>query len=50
MLKSIKMKNWGLQYSDGRKFIVTENDIDTVLKVLNNDRLTSTINHENFFT
>jgi len=51
-LKSLKQvneeENWGLQYSDEGKLIVTEDDIDTVLKVLNNDRLTSKINQENF--
>lgn len=41
-------ENWGIQYSEDGKLIVTENDIDTVLKVLNNDRLTSKINQENF--
>lgn len=41
-------ENWGIQYSEDGKLLVTENDIDTVLKVLNNDRLTSKINQENF--
>lgn len=39
---------WGIQYSEDGKLIVTEDDIDTVLKVLNNDRLKSPINQENF--
>lgn len=51
-LQSLKQvneeENWGLQYSDEGNLIVTEDDIDTVLKVLNNDRLTSKINQENF--
>jgi hypothetical protein len=41
-------EDWGLQYSEEGKLIVTENDIDIILKVLNNDRLTSKINQENF--
>lgn len=51
-LKSLKQINeqesWGIQYSDDGKLMVTEDDIDIVLKVLNNDRLTSKINQENF--
>lgn len=51
-LKNLKkineQENWGIQYSEDGKLIVTENDIDIVLKVLNNDRLTSKINQENF--
>jgi len=43
-----KDESWGIQYSNNDKIIVTENNIDTVLKVLNNDRLTSKINNENF--
>ena len=39
---------WGIQYSPGGKLLVTEDDIETVLRVLNNDRLTSKINAENF--
>jgi len=41
-------ESWGIQYSDEGKLIVTEDDIDTILKVLNNDRLKSPINQENF--
>nr|VFJ87414.1 MAG: protein of unknown function (DUF4868) [Candidatus Kentron sp. LFY] len=51
-LDSLKKVNeedgWGIQYSPDGKILVTENDIDTILRVLNNDRLTSKINHENF--
>ncbi|MEA5112922.1 MAG: DUF4868 domain-containing protein [Geobacteraceae bacterium] len=39
---------WGIQYSHEGKLLVTEDDIETVLRVLNNDRLTSKINAENF--
>lgn len=39
---------WGIQYSPDGKLLVTEDDIETVLRVLNNDRLTSMINAENF--
>lgn len=39
---------WGIQYSPDGKLLVTEDDIETVLLVLNNDRLTSKINAENF--
>ncbi|MBN4079625.1 DUF4868 domain-containing protein [bacterium AH-315-C08] len=48
-LKKInKKEGWGIQYSKDGKLIVTEDDIETVLRVLNNDRLTSQINKENF--
>lgn len=39
---------WGIKYSPNGKLLVTEDDIETVLRVLNNDRLTSKINSENF--
>lgn len=39
---------WGIQYSPDGKLLVTADDIETVLRVLNNDRLTSKINAENF--
>ncbi|RJP89639.1 MAG: DUF4868 domain-containing protein [Desulfobacteraceae bacterium] len=39
---------WGIKYSPDGKLLVTEDDIETVLRVLNNDRLTSKINAENF--
>lgn len=41
-------ENWGIKYSADGKLLVTEDDIDIVLRVLNNDRLTSKINSENF--
>lgn len=41
-------EGWGIQYSDDGKLLVTEDDIETVLRVLNNDRLTSKVNSENF--
>lgn len=51
-LQNLKMVNeedgWGIQYSLDGKLLVTENDVETVLRVLNNDRLTSKINAENF--
>lgn len=51
-LKSLKEVNeeekWGIKYSDDGKLIVSEDDIETVLKLLNNDRLTSKINKEDF--
>ncbi len=50
-LLNLKLVNdeegWGIRYNDG-KLCITEDDIDTVLKVLNNDRLTSKVNQENF--
>lgn len=39
---------WGIRYSDKGKILVNEDDIETVLRLLNNDRLTSKINSENF--
>jgi len=51
-LQSLKQvntdENWGIQYSDDGKLIVTEDDIETVLTVLNNSRLKSPINQESF--
>jgi hypothetical protein len=51
-LQSLKQvnedENWGIQYSDDGKLIVTEEDIETVLTVLNNSRLKSPINQESF--
>lgn len=41
-------KGWGLQYDGDGKLIVTEENIDLVLKLLNNDRLASEINSEYF--
>lgn len=41
-------ERWGIKYSADGKLLVTEDDIETVLRVLNNDRLTSKINSENF--
>jgi hypothetical protein len=41
-------EGWGLRYSTDGKLLVTEDDFETVLRVLNNDRLTSKINSENF--
>ena len=51
-LQSLKIVNeedgWGIQYSPSGEILVTEESIETVLRVLNNDRLTSKINNENF--
>jgi len=41
-------ESWGIVYDDEGKIVVTEDDIDTVLTVLNNDRLKSPINQEGF--
>lgn len=41
-------ENWGINYSDDGKLIITEDDIETVLTVLNNSRLKSLINQESF--
>jgi hypothetical protein len=41
-------EGWGIKYSNDGKLIVDQDDIDTVLRVLNNDRLKSMINDENF--
>lgn len=37
-----------IQYLPDGKLLVIEDDIETVLRVLNNDRLTSKIDAENF--
>ena len=51
-LQSLKVVNeedgWGIQYSPSGGIMVNEESIETVLRVLNNDRLTSKINNENF--
>nr|VFK24124.1 MAG: protein of unknown function (DUF4868) [Candidatus Kentron sp. MB]VFK30508.1 MAG: protein of unknown function (DUF4868) [Candidatus Kentron sp. MB]VFK75279.1 MAG: protein of unknown function (DUF4868) [Candidatus Kentron sp. MB] len=41
-------EKWGIRYSPNGELLVTEDNIDTVLRLLNNDRLTSKINAENF--
>lgn len=41
-------EGWGISYSAEGRILVDEDDIDTVLRVLNNDRLTSKINEEDF--
>ena len=43
-----KDENWGIQYSEDGKLIITEENIETVLTVLNNSRLKSPINQESF--
>ena len=43
-----KDENWGIQYSEDGKLIITEEKIETVLTVLNNSRLKSPINQESF--
>lgn len=43
-----KEDDWGLQYTPSGKLIVTKDNIETVLRVLNNDRLVSKINDESF--
>jgi hypothetical protein len=51
-LQSLKQVNeeesWGIQYSEDGKLTVTEENIETVLTVLNNSRLKSPINQESF--
>ncbi len=48
-LKKISVEDgWGLEFSDDGKLMVDEESIDVVLRVLNNDRLTSKINEEDF--
>ena len=48
-LKAINRKEkWGLLYSRSGTLTVNESNIDVVLRVLNNDRLRSPINAENF--
>jgi hypothetical protein len=48
-LKNInQQEGWGIQYSPEGKLLVAKADIETVPRVLNNDRLTSKINAENF--
>lgn len=41
-------EGWGLEYSDTGELKVTKDNIDTILTVLNNSRLTSQINNETF--
>lgn len=46
--KVAKEEGWDIKYNKNGEIIVNEENIDLVLKVLNNDRLTSKINSENF--
>lgn len=41
-------EGWGLTYLPDGTLDITETNIDDVLRILNNDRLRSPINHENF--
>lgn len=41
-------ENWGIKYSSDGKLIVTEDDVETILTILNNSRLKSLINQESF--
>lgn len=43
-----KNKKWGIIYNENGEIDVTNENIDTVLKLLNNDRLNSPINDEEF--
>jgi hypothetical protein len=43
-----KSENWGLNYDRGRRIVADENTIESILKYLNNDRLSSKINEEEF--
>ncbi len=43
-----KADGWGIQYSQNGRLVVTEENIETILRVFNNDRLTSKINDESF--
>lgn len=48
-LKKInKYRNWGIKYSKDGKLLFTDDDIDTVLLILDNGRLDSPINQEAF--
>ncbi len=51
-IKRLKMvseqEHWGLEFDEKGKLTIDETNIDTVLRVLNNDRLSSKINDENF--
>lgn len=48
-LKNIGIKkNWGIEYSNQNEIIVHEENLDTILRLLNNDRLSSLINEEDF--
>ena len=46
--KVSKSEGWEISYAADGRLEVTEDDIEIVLRVLNNDRLTSKINAENF--
>ena len=41
-------EGWGLSYDSNGKLVVNEDSIELILKLLNNDRLTSKVNEENF--
>jgi hypothetical protein len=50
-LQSInESEGWDLEYSNKGKIEITEENIDSVLTVLNNSRLTSLVNKETFDT
>jgi hypothetical protein len=41
-------EGWGLEFDEKGHIIIAESNVDTVLRILNNDRLSSKINEENF--
>ncbi len=41
-------RNWGIQYSDDGKLVITEDDMELVFTILDNGRLDSPINQEVF--
>jgi hypothetical protein len=48
-LKAVSAKEkWGLEYNANDELVVSEENIELVLRLLNNDRLTSKVNEENF--
>lgn len=47
LIETSNIRKWGLQIENG-KIVVTEDNIDLILRLLNNDRLESPINEELF--
>jgi hypothetical protein len=49
LMNVVKNKNWPLEISGDGKIIISRDSVELVLRLLNNGRLESLINHEEFY-
>ena len=48
LVSVVKIKKWPIEFSEEEKIVFTQASVDLVLRLLNNGRLESLINHEEF--